>query len=215
MAIPVRRRTPPPFRGRPIDAVLVLAGGEGRRLGGPKAWLEWDGAPLLLHLVRRLEGLADRVPLVAAGPGTELPAGPYERVDDVIPGAGPLAGLAAGLGVLERTFPDARVAVAACDGPFADPRLFGFLAGVAPGADVVLPQHAGRLQPLAAVWRARAAAACKRTLQRGERRVLAALEELEHVVVPSAELPAGLDPERILFNLNDRSDLLRARSLPE
>ena len=203
-----------PFETASIDAVLVPAGGTGRRLGGPKAWLEWQGTPLLLHLLEQLGGLADRAPLVAAGHGTALPRGRYRRVDDAVPGAGPLGGLAAGLGVLERTFPEARVAVAACDIPFADPRLFRFLAGVAPGADVVLPEHAGRLHPLAAVWRARAAGTCRRALERGERRVLAPLDDLNHVVVSSRDFPAGLDPERILLNRNDRSDLLRARSLP-
>jgi molybdopterin-guanine dinucleotide biosynthesis protein A len=202
-----------PLPAVPIDAVLVLAGGEGRRLGGPKAWLEWQETPLLLHLLGRLDGLVDRAPLVAAGREMELPPGRYDRVDDAVPGAGPLGGLAAGLGVLERTIPEARVAVAACDGPFADPCLFRFLAGVAPEADVVLPEHAGRLHPLAAVWRARAAGACRRALEHGERRVLAPLDDLDHVVVPSGDFPADLDPERILFNLNDRSDLLRARSL--
>lgn len=197
-----------------IDAVLVLAGGEGRRLGGPKAWLEWQGTPLLIHLLERLGGLTDRVPLVSAGPGTELPPGRYGRVDDAASGTGPLGGLAAGLGALERTSPRARVAVVACDLPFADPRLFRFLAGVAPGADVVLPGHAGRLHPLAAVWRTGAAGACRRALERGARRVLAPLDDLDHVVVSSGDFPAGLDPERILLNLNDRSDLLRARSLP-
>ena len=198
----------------PIEAVLVLAGGEGRRLGGPKAWLEWQGTPLLLHAVGLLGGLADRPPLVAVGRGMELPAGPYERVDDTVHGAGPLGGLAAGLWAVERTTPEARVAVAACDAPFADPRLFLFLAALADDVDVVLPEHAGRLHPLAAVWRARAARACRRALDRGERRVLAALDDLEHVIVPSVEFPIGLDPERVLLNLNDRSDLLRARALP-
>lgn len=201
------------LEGTPIDAVLVLAGGEGRRLGGPKAWLEWRETPLLLHVLARLGGLADRAPLVTAGRGMELPPGPYDRVDDAVPGGGPLGGLTAGLGALERIGPDSRVAVAACDGPFTDPRLFRFLAALAPEVDVVLPEHAGRLHPLAAVWRARAAGACRGALDRGERRVLAALDDLDHVVVPSAEFPAELDLDRVLLNLNDRSDLLRARAL--
>ncbi|MGH7588011.1 MAG: molybdenum cofactor guanylyltransferase [Gemmatimonadota bacterium] len=201
------------FEASPIDAVLVLAGGEGRRLGGPKAWLEWRGTPLLLHVLGRLDELADRAPLVTAGHGMELPPGPYDRVDDAVPGTGPLGGLTAGLSALESSVPEARVAVAACDGPFADPRLFRFLAARAPEADVVLPEHAGRLHPLAAVWRARAAAACRRALDRGERRVLAALDDLDHLIVPSVEFPSELDPDRVLLNLNDRSDLLRARSL--
>ena len=197
----------------PIDAVLVLAGGEGRRLGGPKAWLDWRGSPLLLHVLERLSGLADRPPLVAAPHGMELPPGSYHRVDDAVPGAGPLGGLAAGLSSLGEIAPRGRVAVAACDAPFVDPRLFRFLVALAPDADVVLPEYAGRLHPLAAVWRPGAARACRRALDRGERRVLAALDELDHVIVATEELPTDLDPSRALLNLNDRSDLLRARGL--
>ncbi|MGH7550553.1 MAG: molybdenum cofactor guanylyltransferase [Gemmatimonadota bacterium] len=195
-----------------IDAVVVLAGGEGRRLGGPKAWLGWGGRPLLLHLVERLAALSRAPPVVVGTPGMELPPGSYARVDDARIGEGPLAGLAAGLGAVEAIDVGARVAVCACDCPFVGPELFRFLAGVDPQAKVVVPKFGDHLHPLIAIWRAGTAAACRRALERGERRVLAALEELAPRVVPAEEFPAGFDLARTLFNLNDRRDLLRARS---
>ncbi len=195
-----------------IAAVLVLGGGAGRRLGGPKAWLDWDGKPLLLHVIERLAPLSSDRPLVAGTPGMELPPGDYRRVDDARIGDGPLAGLAVGLGAVEAIDDAARVAVSACDCPFTDPDLFRFLAGVAPGAPVVVPSFGGHLHALSAVWRAGAARACRSALERGERRVLAALEELDPHIVSPEELPAGLDASRVLFNLFDRTDLLRARS---
>ena len=100
-----------------IDAVLVLAGGEGRRLGGPKAWLDWSGEPLLGRVVRRLSPLSDRV-VVAARSGQRLPDGPWERVDDAIADAGPLAGVAAGLTALSGPGAALRAAVCACDADF-------------------------------------------------------------------------------------------------
>lgn len=194
-----------------IDAVVVLAGGAGRRLGGPKSWLDWDGRPLLLHLLERLAPLSKTRPLVVGTTGMELPRGDYERVDDARTGEGPLAGLAAGLGAIDSA---ARAAVCACDCPFVGPELFRFLAGIDSRAPVVVPEFGGRLHPLVAIWRAGAAAACRRALESGQRRVLAALEGLDPRIVRMEEFPAGFDLQRALFNLNDRQDLLRARSRP-
>ncbi|MGH7571156.1 MAG: molybdenum cofactor guanylyltransferase [Gemmatimonadota bacterium] len=204
----------PSSRPAELDAVVILAGGAGRRLGGPKAWLDWGGRPLLLHLVERLAALAGPRPLVVGTPGMELPPGDYGRVDDARIGEGPLAGLAAGLGAVEAIDTEARVAVSACDCPFVGPELFRFLAGVDPRAAVVVPKFGDHLHPLIAIWRAGAAAACRRALGSGERRVLAALEKLDPRIVSMEEFPAGFDLSRALFNLNDRRDLLRARSWP-
>ena len=195
-----------------VDAVVVLAGGAGRRLGGPKAWLDWCGRPLLLHVVERLAPLSGRPLVVVTARGMDLPRGDYRRVEDVASGVGPLAGLAAGLGAVADVDAEIRVAVSACDCPFTEPRLFRFLASADDSADVVLPVLGSHLHPLSAIWRAGAAEACRRALERGERRVLAALEMLRPRLVGAADFPAGLDPERVLFNLNDRADLLRARS---
>ncbi len=197
-----------------IDAVVVLAGGAGRRLGGPKAWLDWEGRPLLLHLLERLTPLSERRPVVVGTPGMELPYGDYTRVDDARPGNGPLAGLAAGLGAIEGIDAAARVAVCACDCPFVWPEVFRFLAEVDSGAPVVVPQFGDHLHPLVAIWRADAAEACRRALDSGERRVLAALEGLDPRIVRKEEFPAAFDLQRALFNVNDRKDLLRARSWP-
>lgn len=200
-------------RGR-IAAVLVLAGGAGRRLGGPKAWLDWNGKPLLLHVLGRLATLSGGETLVAGAPGLALPPGDYTRVDDAMAGLGPLAGLAAGLSAVEKLDPDARVAVSACDCPFVGPELYRFLADLDPDARAVVPWHGDHLHPLNAVWRADAAEACRRALGRAERRLAPVLEELGPRIVQPEEFPAGLDPARALFNLNDRDDLLRARSWP-
>lgn len=192
-----------------IAAVVVLAGGEGRRLGSPKAWIEIDDRPLLLRILDRLAPLADDR-LVVARPDQPLPPGPYRRIDDVVPGAGPLAGLAAGLTALEDS--SLRVAVSACDYPFTDPTLFRALRSIAPDADVVLPRGGGHLHPLQAVWRASAGAVCAALVHAGERRVRRALDRLRsHVLEPEAV--TGVDVSRALLNVNVPDDLERARRL--
>lgn len=191
-------------------AVLLLAGGEGRRLGGPKAELDWDGEPLLVRVAGRLAALAPRIVVSARG-GQDLPGGPWDRVDDALAGQGPLAGLAAGLTTIAQDSPDGRVAVAACDYPFADPALFEALAARAPDADVALPRHAEHIHPLHAVWRTAAGATCAAALAEGERRVRAALDRLDTHEFEARDLTAAADPGRALLNLNDPADLARAR----
>lgn len=199
--------TPPP-----LDAVLVLAGGESRRLGRPKAWIDWDGRPLLARVVDRLADLAPEA-LVVGRPGQELPETPARRVDDDRPGEGPLAGLATGLGNVEdRLGPRALVAVSACDHPFADPELFRALATALGDADVALPRHEGRVHGLQGVWRAGLAEACDVALERGDRRVLAAVDATSLRIVEAGDLPGRIDLGRALLNVNDSGDLERARS---
>ena len=188
--------------------VLVLAGGFSRRMGSDKASLLWEGTPLLLRVIQRLRPIAGEI-WVAARPGQELPPGSYRRVDDARPGEGPLAGLAAGLAA----FADggARVAVAACDYPYADPTLFAGLDAAAPDAPVVLPVFDGRAHPLLALWRADVAASCERALARGARRVVDVLDEVGAAEVPATDLE-GLDP-RAFLNVNDRESLEEAQRL--
>lgn len=187
----------------------MLAGGSGNRIGGPKAWLDWDGAPLLIRLLDRLAPLALGRPIVAAPVHRDLPPGDYRRVDDPVPDAGPLAGLAAGLAAVRD--PELPVAVCACDYPFASPEAFRALYLHSEGTDLVIPRVNDRLHPLHALWRARLAGVCVELLDAGRRRVRAATDGAKTRVIDVDTL--GADPRRVFLNLNEPSDLRRARRL--
>ena len=82
---------------------VVLCGGESRRMGQPKAWLEF-GPERLLERVVRLVGTVARPIVVVAAPGQDLPPLPshVSIVRDEVSGRGPLQGLAAGFAALGR-----------------------------------------------------------------------------------------------------------------
>jgi molybdopterin-guanine dinucleotide biosynthesis protein A len=141
-----------------------------------------------------------------------LPAGAYRRVDDDVNGAGPLAGLAAGLSAIASDSPGARVAVAACDYPLTDPDLFRALASWDDEADLVLPRWRSHLHPLQAVWRARLGEACVEALGSGQRRVGVVVDAADARIV-DAERLSGIDVARVLLNVNDSEELALARSL--
>lgn len=82
-----------------MTMLAVLAGGEGRRMGGPKDLLLADGEPVLHALVKRI-GWIGRTVLVAPH-GGRLPPGhdAFEAVvSDAASGRGPLQGILAALG---------------------------------------------------------------------------------------------------------------------
>src|SRR5256885_14079566 len=77
--------------------LLVLAGGDSRRMGRPKAWLEVGDTVLLRYVVERLAPAFSEVMVSFAEPEQMEHLVPYRVVFDRKRSAGPLAGLEAGL----------------------------------------------------------------------------------------------------------------------
>jgi molybdopterin-guanine dinucleotide biosynthesis protein A len=198
------------IRNPQSTAVVFLAGGKSSRMGTPKAWLEFDGRPLLRHLVERMLRHFPEAVVVAA-PGQELPETPARVVYDESPGEGPVAGLVVGLREVTRPF----AFVAACDVPFLNPEVALHLARAAEDADAAVPEWEGRLNPLQAVYRTSVQPLLARNLAEGRRRPADLFPLVRTVVVPEAELRA-IDPEGLTFlNMNAPEDYARARELWE
>ncbi|WP_424016003.1 molybdenum cofactor guanylyltransferase [Halorubrum xinjiangense] len=136
---------------------------------------------------------------------------------DEEPDLGPLAGIRNAC----RAASEPYAAVVACDMPFVDPT---FLAAVRekaaePGfeaaeeaAEAVVPRLDDRwYQTTQAVYATEpAAAACDRALDRGDRKVLAMVDQLEAVVVDD-EAIQSLTTERTFTNVNTQSELDEAK----
>jgi molybdopterin-guanine dinucleotide biosynthesis protein A len=82
-----------------VDAAVILAGGASSRMGRDKAWLEFGGRPLLVHVVAIVAECCRPI-VVAARVGQALPPLEHravERIDDALDDGGPLVGIIAGL----------------------------------------------------------------------------------------------------------------------
>lgn len=125
---------------------VVLAGGRSSRMGTDKAWLDWNGRPLVEHVARAVAGATGGRVVVVGSPGQRLPGG-LDVVSDPEAYRGPVAGLAVGLGALsaERAF------VCGCDQPDAHMVLGDLLA--ARRAEVVAFEG----EPLGALYDTRVA----------------------------------------------------------
>ncbi len=200
-------------RERPALAVIVLAGGAGRRLGGRKDGLSLGEGTLLERSLRLAECLSDDV-LLLPGPWTP-PAGLADGVrvladDPDVPG--PLGALRSGLGAARH---DACLLLP-CDMPFASAAVARRLAAQAGDALAVVVRSAAGREPFHGVWRRGALPVLDLVAARGGRSLQAALEALAArgalVEVPAdalRDLDAGLS---FLVNVNTADDLLAARA---
>jgi molybdopterin-guanine dinucleotide biosynthesis protein A len=204
---------------RPVNGLkegitaLILAGGRSSRMGQDKAWLELAGMPLVENTARRVIPLVDEFVFSTNQPERfeplvkRLPL-PAQVVRDQTPGAGPLAGVAAGLGTA--TFD--LVLVLAVDMPFVQLGLLSHMATLAAGYQAVVPNLPGTAteslmpEPLHAFYRRSCLPSVSEHLQAGHRRVVSFLNDVRTRWVSPQEI-AAFDPDFISFrNLNTLED---------
>lgn len=138
-------------------------------MGQDKARLVWEGVPLVVHQLERLEGLMAGA-LVIGGDYSDLG---LPAVVDEHPGEGPLGGILTALGQSRSAL------ILAVDMPRVTTATLRALLQRT-GADAVVPRHPdGRMQPLAALYRASARAKLQAAFDGGVRRVVEAIGALE------------------------------------
>jgi molybdenum cofactor guanylyltransferase len=178
--------------------LLVLAGGESRRMGRPKAWLEVGETTLLRWMVERLGPAFSEVVVSFAEPEQLEELVPYRLVFDRKRASGPLAGIEAGLSAArqEVTF------AIACDMPYVTRGVAEMAVAAARGCDAAMPRVDGRAEPVCAAYRRSALPVITAALDGGHRRAadLAALLDVTWL--------EGLDPE-IFRSLNTLEDYER------
>ncbi len=194
-------------------SVLILAGGRSTRMGRDKAWLEWEGQPLIEHVLGQLMVLADEV-LVSTNDAdsyARIEEGwpvPVRLVADQYPGAGPLAGLHAGLTAARNEL----LFAVATDMPFVNRRLAYEVLNQCSGVDAALPrlivagQDQPQPEPLFAAYRKTCLPAIEVALTAGRRRAVSFLADVK-VRYVNEDVLRRWDPELKSFrNVNTPAD---------
>lgn len=145
--------------------LVVLAGGEAKRLGFPKHELVIDGERIVDRLHRRLGPSCFETVVV----GRDLDAVPRgaRLVEDRFVVRSPLVGIHAGLAAARTDL----TVVVACDMPYVEPSLLTCLLDRADGVDVVVPVVRGYYEPLFAVYRTTCLQPIERMIERGTLKV--------------------------------------------
>ena len=180
--------------------LLVLAGGESRRMGRTKAWLEVGDTTLVRWVTERLAPAFTEVVVSFAEPEQVLHLLPYRLVFDRKASAGPLAGLEAGLSTArnEITF------AVACDMPYVTRELAEMAVVASRGCDAAIPRIDGRPEPACAAYRRSALPKITAALDAGRYKASDLAEQLDVTWLE------GHDTEQFR-SLNDPEDYERFR----
>jgi len=178
---------------------IVLAGGQGRRMGGVDKGLQpLGGKAMIAHVIARL---APQVDAIVINANQNLEA--YARfghpvVPDVTGGfAGPLAGLQAGLQAAKT----ALVVTAPCDSPFLPLDLVARLRAAMDGKDLAVAKTGTQAHPVFAIVRREILDHLTAYLASGGRKIDAWYASLKVVEV-------AFDDQRDAFsNINTREEL--------
>src|SRR5215472_15674529 len=185
---------------------FVLAGGKSTRMGSDKAALTLHGRTLLETALAALREVAPEVFILGA---PQLYGAHGTAIPDIFPGCGPLGGIHAALSYTRTRFN----LVVAVDTPFVSREFMAYLAGRAidSSAIVTIPEVAGYLEPVCAVYSRDFLAIAEQALRRGDNKITPLLPQDEILVIRESELKRFAFTGEMFDNLNTPEDLERAR----
>jgi molybdopterin-guanine dinucleotide biosynthesis protein A len=180
---------------------LVLAGGQGRRMGGVDKGLQLlQGRPMIAWVLERLTPQVDELMISANQHLERYRAFGHAVLPDVVGGfAGPLAGLERGLSAARHDL----VVTAPCDSPFLPPDLVARLhAGLAAeNAELAVARTGTQVHPVFCLCQRRLHADLHEYLAAGGRKIDAWYSRLRVVEVAFDEVPDAFS------NINTREEL--------
>jgi len=198
--------------------VLILAGGQGSRIGGNKALLNFRGRSLISYVIKTALELSEEIFIVVEKEEDiedlgQLPS-QVSVVSDIVPGKGPLIGIYSGLRCLRSEYS----VILPCDSPFIRVSVVKYLVEKAQGFDAAIPIWPnGYVEPLHSVYKVKTALrASEEAIKEGKLRVQGMIERLNRIVYISTEDLKTFDQKLLsFFNINSEADLRVAEELHE
>lgn len=198
---------------------VILAGGKSKRMGENKALLRLGNGTLIGHVIRRMQPITDEFLLITNSPDEYTHLG-ITMHKDIIPNAGALGGIHAGLTYASHQ----TVICVGCDNPFLMPNLLTYLVSVLGEYDAVMPYTYREpssdnesvqitLQTLCAVYSKCCLPIIEQMLNEPDLRVHA-LQERANVLPLAPEIWKTYDSEgHSFFNVNTPEDFEKAQNI--
>ena len=176
-------------------------------MGESKSELELGGRPLGHWPATALEAVCEHRLQVGGAPVRDLG---WPCIPDRRPEAGPGAGIESAL----LYAPGAAIVLCAVDTPFVTAELLAAaLALVAAGSIAAAPRHDGRWHPLCGACSPALLPRLGAWLDTGRRDLQGLYDEVAATPIEGDTLAAFGDPQRLLLNVNEPVDLVRAHKL--
>ena len=190
-----------------MAGAVILAGGESRRLGQPKALLDFNGKTLSEVMLEKLNDSFREITIVTDKPELYYNL-PVRITGDLLQdqGKSPLRGIHAGLSASELPYQF----IVACDMPFILPSLINYMGCYLTGFDAVVPCNGNYYQPLHAYYSRNCIAVIEEQISKGEYKVTEFYSHLNIHYISGDEI-TRYDPEEwSFFNVNTWADYEKA-----
>jgi molybdenum cofactor guanylyltransferase len=182
---------------------VILVGGKSRRMGVDKAFLEIEGTPLFVRVLRVFRGTFERTILIGS-PAERFACHGLPVYPDIYPGSA-LGGLYTGLVHAGTPY----IFVSACDLPYPSSAVARNLASLRHGFDAVVPKGVDGFEPLFAVYSTGCREPVRHFLENGKLCIFDLYPELNVRYVLAEELTRLDGGERTFVNVNTPEDLAR------
>lgn len=185
---------------------IVLAGGASRRMGGHnKALIKIDGESIIERELNILDRLFKNIILITNTFEDYSFLG-KPMYSDIKPGYGSLGGLYTGLNHCSTEYGF----VFACDMPFLNQGIVGYICGKHEGHDVTIPRINGFLEPLHAVYSRRCIPFIEKLLRIGDLKIVDLFPYVDVMEIGQDQLEAVDCDLKFQINVNTPNDLAAA-----
>lgn len=189
---------------------IILAGGDSKRLGRPKALLEFGDQTLIEMIISQLKGCFEELTLITDRPDLYRTL-PVKITGDLLKQQekSPLRGIHAGLSSSDRPWQF----VVACDMPFLNLDFIRYMAAYAPGHDAVVPRVGNYFQPLHAFYSRTCIGIIEEQVKAGENKVIDFYRHLNIKYIGEEEINRFNSQQELFLNINTWKDYQKALHL--
>lgn len=196
-------------RSKPFS-LAIIAGGQSRRMGRDKAFVELGGSTLIERVIQRSADLGQAETILITNKPADFAYLGLPMYRDALPGKGSLGGIYTAL--IQAKSP--AVLVLACDMPFVNADLLRFMiAQLDADVDIVVPRVDGYPQALHAIYRKTCIEPIRAQLEANRLKIIRFYDQMRVRTLDEAEYAEFDAAGRMFANLNTPAELEDARRL--
>jgi len=194
--------------------LAILAGGTSKRFGSEKSLAEFQGKPLITHMLDIAQQISSNILVVVSDEEQEAKLKPLVKTGQIVidPEGEPKCALTGALSAFEHT-ETSHTLLLPVDTPLAESDLLKMLIRLSPGHGAVVPSWpSSYIEPLHSVYLAEHAYALGLdVMEKGLHKMSALLDRIQRVLYVSTETLNQFDPELNTFlNFNTPKELKAA-----
>ncbi len=187
-----------------IDTInaYIIAGGKSIRFRRDKSLYEFNGKPLIKHVVDAVSPVFKSVSVISNDTEKFSFLG-LNTIPDIIPDLGPIGGIYTAL----MQSAGKNIFVFACDTPFINKKFIEYMTLKTEGFDIIIPSISDRFEPLHAVYSSSCLPYILKLINSGDMKIINFFDRMKLLKITEEEIKK-FDPQLKLFqNINYFEDI--------